>query len=140
MSWVGDIFNGMAQQANYKAQAQIADINAKNAKLQANAQEEQQRRESAQKLGSLRASLAENGVSLTEGTGADLYSQSDKNAEMDALNIRYGGQVKAYGLQYDAQVARMNASNAMTAAYIGAGTKMLTGAVSGGMAAAGYRK
>ena len=114
--------------ANYNAQ--VADINAKNARITANVNEDAQRRKSASELGRLRAGLAENGISLTEGTGADLYNQSDMNAEMDALNIRYGGTVQSVNYQNQAKLDRMNAAAAGTAKWIGAASAYLNGAAS----------
>lgn len=126
MSAIGSIQQGesQAKAANYNAA--VEEQNAKNALQVANANEEAQRRKSAGDLGRMRASLAENGLSLTEGTGADLYTQSDKNAEMDALNIRYGGTVQNVNSRNQAQLFRMNASSARTAGYIGAASAFLS--------------
>lgn len=68
----------------------------------ANANEERTRRESRQELGTLRASMAENGFTL--GSQAELYGQSAGNAELDALTKRYEGELTAW--KSDAAVAR----------------------------------
>ena len=116
--------------AHYQAQAQ--KVNAQNILSMASANEDALRRKSAQALGSQRAALAESGIALDYGTGADLTSSSALNAEMDALNLRYQGtinaqnsnsqadldeyQAKAYG-----KAAGLNAATSALSSYSGAG-------------------
>ena len=96
------IQQGQAEQQNLKDQAKAADYsaavnraNAENILAASAANEDSFRRQSAAKLGQQRASLAENGISLTSGTGSDLTYTSALNAEMDALNLRYEGKLRA---------------------------------------------
>lgn len=66
------------------------------------------RRSARQLLGEQAASLAENGGSA----GAeDLVKQSEANAELDALNIRYGANTKAQGLFSQADQMRKQSKN-----------------------------
>ena len=121
-----------ANAANYNAQ--VNENNAQTALQSANANEEAQRRKSAQQLGQQRAGLAENGIGLDSGTATDLTEQSAMNAEMDALNIRYQGKTQAQAYKSGAALDRMQASQAMsnasaarTSGYLTAGASALSG-------------
>lgn len=99
---------------------------------QANAAEEAKRREIREAFGKLRAGGAEGGL-LSSGSFHDAYAHSAAEAELDALNVRYEGNVKrtsllneAAGQRYQAKVAKaMRPSILMGAA--GAGVSALTG-------------
>jgi len=134
---------GQAQEANFKAQANADKYNAAVAEQSAAvkrqqyvAQEEAQRRQAKQVLGEQRAALAQAGIGLS-GSAADVYGQSAANAELDALNIRYTGELDARGLlaqgeqyRYGARVNRMNAGSARTGGYLNAASSLLSGASS----------
>lgn len=136
---ISSISQGNAAAAAARSQAQALDYNAaverQNAQIalqQGNANEEAQRRQARRVLGAQRAGLTEAG--LSGGTAGDLVSQSAADAELDALNIRYGAQLQATGHlnsatldQQQARQARKNASAAQTAGYIGAGAAALSG-------------
>ncbi len=108
-----------AQQAQFEANANAANYNAQVQKQQAdaaqssaNAQEEQQLRSNRIMRGKRNAAIAESGLGFS-GSNLDVASQGDIFAELDALNIRYKGQLEAtgYGNQatlsdYDTNVAR----------------------------------
>lgn len=141
MSAIGAIQQGNAMAANYKAKAmaqkrnaKIMEMNAQAAAGQAAATEDAQRRKARQIGGMQRAAISEAGTG-NGGTNALLVEQSGRNAELDALNIRYEGELKRRGLlneagneRYGAKINSMNAGTARTAGYIGAGTSLLSGA------------
>jgi len=138
-----------ASSTNYNAQAQaaqtnatIARNNASGAQRAANANEEASRRKSAYALSQQRAAIGQSGVAF-EGSPLDVLGQSAGNAELDALNIRYQGQLQAtnylnQGLMQEAQAgaAQQSASNAEDAGSLGVATSLLSGAgkVAGAMA------
>lgn len=138
---VGAIQAGKAQQAEANARAQanqynakVKEMNAQIARTQANAREEQQRRKGRQVLGAQRAGIAQAGIGFG-GSALDIMEQSADTAELDALNIRYEGELQSTGLladaeaeRYEAGVNRMAGRNAMKAAYIGAGSALIGGA------------
>lgn len=140
MSAVGAISQGnaaAAQQESAAAAARrnaiVADQNAQTALQASNANEEASRRKSAADMGRLRASLAENGVGLDSGTATDLTESSAMNAELDALNIRYGGQQQARDYKNQAALetaqaaqSSANAGAARTAGYLTAGASALS--------------
>ncbi len=78
--------------------ALVAQQNAGTALEVSNANEEQQRQKARLVMGDQRASMAQAGTGLTSSTNQALAVQSAKNAEQDALNIRYGGILQAHQL------------------------------------------
>jgi len=139
MAAVGMLSSAGQAKANAKSQQNAADYNAQvdiaqahNALDTANLTEQQQRRGAAGQLGEMRGAIAESGLTNT-GTVLDIYQQAAHNAEMDALNIRYGGILKSDSLQkqaaidkYSGQVSGANASAATTAGYLNAGASLLS--------------
>lgn len=139
MQAVSAINSANAQSAAAQSQAQANEYNAavarQNADIaaqQGNANEETQRRKARMVLGQQRAAIAEAGIG-SDGTGGDLYEQSVSNAEMDALNIRYGASLQSAGFtnqagldDWQAQQNRRNASAAQTAGYLNAGAAALS--------------
>lgn len=140
MGALGSIQQGNAQAANYQAQAAAerrnADIDRLNAQAtaqQAAQAEDAQRRKARQIGGMQRAALAQNATG-DGGTNALVIQQSATDAEMDALNMRYEGEMRRRGLlndaagkDYNARILKKNASQARTAGFIGAGTSLLKG-------------
>ncbi len=136
----GAVTSANAQAASQQSAANASDYNAEVdrqkaavASQQGNANEEAQRRSAALAMGKQAAATAQSGVDLSSGSALDLYKQSATNAELDALNIRYGAQLQAQGFQQQgtldtlsAQQARSNASSAMTAGYLNAGAAALS--------------
>lgn len=137
---IGAVASANAQANSAKSAANAAAYNAEVdqqkaevTRQQADANELAQRRRSAMALGEAAAGLAENGTGLS-GSGLASYQQSASNAELDALNIRYGGVVQSQGLtaqvgldKYSQQVQNSNASAAMTSGYLSAGSAALSG-------------
>lgn len=136
----GAVTSANAQRASAESAANAADYNAAAdnqratvALQQGNANEEAQRRQASLAMGRQAGATAQSGVDLSSGSALDLYKQSATNAELDALNIRYGSQLQAQGLQsqtvldsMSAQQSRNNASTAMTAGYLNAGAAALS--------------
>lgn len=142
MQMLGSIFGGYANAANAERSAKVADFNAKkfleNAgriRLESGLNEEAHRRAAKRVLGEQRAAMFESGVQFS-GSSADVYGQSELDAELDALNIRYEGdqqaraqEMDAYSAMSEAAALRVSAKQYRRAAWIGAGTAALqTGA------------
>jgi len=126
--------NSRAQAAAAQTNATIAQQNAHNTLAVSSANEDAQRRKSAYALGQQRASLLSAGIGA-EGSAADVLAQSTGNAEMDALNIRYQGQLQAANYQNQSLMANAqssaalrSAANAEDAGTLGAATSLLGGA------------
>lgn len=141
---VGAIAQGNAQAAQYDAQATATRYNADMQRRQAEAvgqqtaaREDLQRRQARQVLGQQIAAGAQSGVNITTGSPADMFRASLYDAEMDALNIRYDGEMNRIGLlnqsklsDWEADVANINSKTARRAGYLNAATA-LTGAAAG---------
>ena len=112
LSAIGSIQSG-------NAQARAAEYNAQAAQNQAAAQEAQQRRQAARVMASGRANAAASGIEM-DGSPLEVMADSAANAELDALTIRYGGQVRA-------DQERMRGSMARQAGYMGAASSLLMG-------------
>lgn len=126
MQAVGSIAQGNA--ANAAAQANATALsNQAEAELRASgAREEQQRRQNRQFLGAQRAALAQAGIGV-DGSAYDIARQSAINAELDALDIRYEGQLRSKNLRDQATITRFEGKQAKTAGYLGAGAAILGG-------------
>lgn len=138
---LGALQQGRAASAQRQGEAHAYDYNAavsrNNADValqQSSAAEEQQRRQARDLEGKAIAAAAESGAGL-DGSNGDVIRQSAVAAELDALTIRYEGQMKARGLMaqaeldsMQAQASRSAAKSAMKGAYLSAGAELLSGA------------
>jgi hypothetical protein len=115
-------------------QQKIAQYNAKLSEQaeaaeqqQANREEESLRRNASYFLGKQRAAIAEAGLS-PGGTTGMLADQSAALAELDALNIRYGGQMRGRGLLSEASNERLAGRAGRSQGLLLAGAQLLSGA------------
>ncbi len=128
-SAIGSIAQGNAANAAAQANANAMNQQAEAESRAAGAREEQQRRANRQFLGGQRAALAQAGIGV-DGSAYDIARQSSINAEMDALNIRYEGNLRAKGLRDQATMQRFEGRQARSAGFLGAGAAILQGAAS----------
>ncbi len=140
MTAVGAIQQGKAAEAQAKAQDQANQYNARVKEIQAGVEreaagrrEEQQRRQARQVLGQQRAGLAQAGIGMM-GSALDIAEESATAAELDALTIRYEGEMAAKGLLYDAEAEKFEGranlaagANAKKASYLKTGSAILSG-------------
>jgi len=140
ISAIGAIQQGKAAEAQAKAQSDANKYNARVKEIQAGVEreaagrrEEQQRRKARQVLGEQRAALSQAGIGMM-GSATDIAEQSAAAAELDALTIRYEGEMAAKGLLYDAEAEKFEGranlaagKNAKTASYLKAGSAILSG-------------
>lgn len=133
-SAVGAISAGNSQAANYDAQRQAHDYNANvalqnagQARNEAGAAEDLQRRRASRVLAEQRGGVTQMGVDGSAGTAADLYRQALEDSELDALNIRYEGESRARGFnieadqqRYASSLAKTNSKAARKAGYLNA--------------------
>jgi hypothetical protein len=78
-------------------------------------------------LGGMRASYGASGVSI-DASSLDVLEESAATAEMDALRIRHGGQVKAQGFANDSSLYRMQGQASKEQGYISAAGTLIGGA------------
>lgn len=140
-SVVSSIRGGQQQQVKYEAQAtaNTYDATVKRQRAETITQvygqrEEQQRRENRLEAGRRRAAIAQSSTGFG-GSNADIDNQSELFAELDALNIRYEGQLESKGLldsatldDYYAQNNIRSGQYAAQSGYIGAAGAVLSGA------------
>lgn len=107
--------------------ARLAETEAKIERDKAAREEEAHRRDLRQLQGRQRASIAQSGTGYGGSTGL-LLEQSDAAAELDALNIRYAGQLRSMGLLSEAAMSRARGSNARRQGNLLAGAELLSGA------------
>ena len=108
--------------------ASIAEGNADQAIIQAAQQERQQRIIGRKAVGDMRASFGASGG--TGGSAMDVLAESMANAEMDALNIRYAGEVKSANFKNEANLMRLQGRNARNAAQSNANATIFNGMTS----------
>lgn len=127
-----------AQRVQYKAQEQANEFNAALQRQRAaevtvayDQREEQQRRKNRIEAGKRAAAIGESGLGFG-GSNADIDLQSAVFAELDALNIRYEGQLESRGLlaqsgveDYYARSARMNAATIRSNTWLNAASSAL---------------
>lgn len=125
-----------AAQADYRAR--LAERNAGIVEQQTNARIGQQQRQAGQVLGEQRAAIAQSGFGAS-GTMLDIARQSGTQSVLDALSLRYEGDVKKTELQAEGEMARWESKQARKAAKQTIGTAMLMAPAQGylGYASAG---
>lgn len=142
VNMASQLIQGRQEANRLRTEADIEQFNIDNQRLnaqrvasQTSAREEQVRRQARIALGAQRAAIAQSGTGMG-GTNAALVAQSTANAELDALNVRYAGELDRLGIEndiimrtYNKQLLRKGAKNAMRmrwhnagAALFGAGT------------------
>jgi hypothetical protein len=123
----GSIYSGMQAGAEADAASQVAARNAENARLVANAREEQVRRRSKFALGEQRAAAASSGFDPSSGSMLDLQGDSAGQLELDALNTRYEGTLTALSFENEAAAMKRRARSSRTGGYLNAAGTLLGG-------------
>lgn len=126
VSGAGALVQGQDARSAGDYNARMLGLQAHTAQVQAVADEYTQRRQARQVMGEQAASLAQAGGGYG-GTTAGVIEQSAVNAELDALNIRYGGRMKATGLLAQAAGERWAGRAGQTQSYFLAGADLLKG-------------
>lgn len=134
VSMVSAIGGAMAAKDAGEAQKAAADYNAKVLEAQAQSEREaaafeetQQREQAAKMRARQRVAYLASGVDLSEGTPLEVLGQQAGEMEMDALTIRYNGEIKAKQSESQAAIYRMQGAQAKKAGYTNAGSSLLTG-------------
>lgn len=89
-------------------------------------QEEDQRTRARSIIGDQLAAGAESGTDLN-GSRFEALRTSMYNAEVDALNVRYAGQLEAAGMRDRAAMMRSEGSAAQTSGYLNAAGTLVRG-------------
>lgn len=113
--------------------AATMEAEARIARQQGGAREEQQRRRAREFLGTQRAAAGQAGVGLGGSIG-DVLGDSAAEAELDALKIRYESNLQGLGMENQAAITRWQGKEAKRAARAQAFTSLLSGAAAYGAA------
>lgn len=120
----GQVQAGEAAGKAYEFNAAQAEQNSAQAKLIAAQEERQVRINARRQIGSMVADYGASGVTM-EGSPMAVIAESAANAELDALNIRYGGESKARNFKNEATVLRYQGGQARSAGYLGAAATLM---------------
>lgn len=121
----GTLAQGQSNKFAAAENARYLDLEGRTAVSQATADEEAQRREARQVLSTQAAAMAQSGMSGSQA--GKLVKQSALNAELDALNIRYQGQLKKSGLSADADSTRQQGRQAAGNSGLLAAAQLISG-------------
>jgi hypothetical protein len=108
---------------------QEADVLSEEAKIvaqQSVAAQDAQRRQARQFLSMQSVMVGESGTGYGGSSGV-LMKQSAIEAELEALNIRYAGDLKVQGLNTRAQFAKQRGTSALIGSGLAAGSALLSG-------------
>ena len=134
VSAIGQLYSSYQQAGQYDAMAKNADANARNVRLQSNANEESERRENKLRMGVVRARAAESGFDPNSGTLADLQVKNSQEMELDVLTGRYSDELSALSLQNEASTLRAQGKAARGSGLMSAAGTVFQGAVGYGRA------
>jgi len=128
--------SGQQRKKESRYQADVAAENALAEKDKAKYDAKMHRENVQRVLASQRALYGKSGLT-GEGSPLLVMEESAKQGEMDALAIRYGGDIRASQQRSASNLYRMQGKNAARAGNIGAGSTLLGGASN---VASGYRQ
>lgn len=120
--------SGRQQKKAGEAQARYYEQQAEQERYAAKVKAEQYKKEAERRMGIMRASYAASGVEIGEGTPLLMLMESAAEAAKDETRIKQGGELGAWGLLSEANLARMGGKSAYTSGLMGAGSTLLTGA------------
>lgn len=115
---------GDMQSANYNAKV----LNTQAAQVANNTgmEEANLRRQQRQDIAAQIAEAGGRGIDVGSGSIVDVIRQNASNAEMDALTLRYRGEIEQAGLKSQAKMKRYEGKQALYSGLAGAGSKLLT--------------
>jgi hypothetical protein len=126
ISAYGQLYSGQAAKQAGEYNAAMSERNAMLARQKAAEDERVFRTQTRRKMGEMRAAIGASGVT-TEGSPFEVLEDSAAQAEMDALRIRYSGEMQATNFMADAQLQRYQGSASQTGSYFGAAGSLLGG-------------
>jgi type IV secretory pathway VirJ component len=126
-SVAGTVYSASQEQKMADYNADVAAQNAQMAEDKAAYDAKMHNREVRRVLANQRSLYGKSGLS-EEGSPLLVMEDSLKQGAMDALAIRYGGDVEASKQRSQANLFRMQGKNIMTSGAINAGTTLLSGA------------
>jgi hypothetical protein len=126
----GAVYSGVQQSNAADYNAAVAEQDALAANDRAKSEEDAHRESIRRILATQRALYGKSGLSM-EGSPLLVMEDTAAQGELDALTIRYGGDIAAAKGRSSANLSRMQGGAAKTASYFQAGSTLLSGASSG---------
>ncbi len=123
----GALYAGEQQRKAASYSADIAEQAARAAQAKAAYDEERHRERIRKTLSTIRSLYGKSGVDMT-GTPLLALEETAAQGEMDALAIRYGGDIEAARQRSEAALLKMQGKTAQTSSYFEAGSTLLQGA------------
>lgn len=117
-----------SQQAAYAGK--VAESQAEAAENKAKYEENIHRERVRKLLSTQRALLGGSNIDMSVGTPLLVAEDTVGQGELDALAIRYGGDVEAARARSEGRLAKMQGKAAATASYMKAGSSLLSGGYS----------
>lgn len=121
----GEFVKGYGENQAAKYNAGILEAQAKQVAGNTGAEEAKLRREQRQEIAKQVASVGGQGIAF-DGSVVDVIRQNIENQEMDALALRYRGEIEQAGLKAQAKMAKFEGKQALYGGMAGAGGKLLT--------------
>ncbi len=133
---LGGMISAVGELEEGKSKFRIAQMNSDNSlenarltRIQTVEEERRQRVLGTKVLGRARASYGASGVQSNEGSALDVLQESARNAEMDALMIRFAGDQKAKSFERESKIYLKGGDAAYSNAQLrAAGSLFSTGA------------
>jgi hypothetical protein len=123
---VGSIQSGIAQSEANEFDAKMLDFQSKRTKVSTKQRTDLFRRDVGRQMEDIRSQVAASGV-LMSGTPLEVMAESRLNAELDALNMQYEGDLEAGTLARESRMARSSAKDARRAGRLGGISSLLSG-------------
>jgi hypothetical protein len=125
LSAYGTIMQGVQAQKTAEYNAQVAEQQAQAARRKAAYEEETRRREGKELKSRQMVAAAKSGATLE--SFKDIFLKTATDTELDALVIRYGGQIESARNINEANLLRAQGKQAKKTSLIKTGTTLLTG-------------
>lgn len=129
----GQIQQGKAAEKAAEYNAEVANMQAKDAINRGNIEAEAQRTKEAKVAGAQRAAAGASGAVVDSGSFADVVLDTVTTGERDAQTIRTNAMRQAWGLESQADIDLYSGRQAKAASQTAAAGTLLTGASSVGM-------
>jgi hypothetical protein len=128
----GEIAGGNAAAAAGKANANALRLQGKQEIAVGNMNASDIRDQGRKSVGAIVAQQGANGVALDSSTAMDVQAADVTAYETDALRAIYGGQIKAWGLNTEANIKQAEGKAAQRSAYFKAAGTLIGNAVTAG--------
>jgi hypothetical protein len=123
-------FGAISTSKAEKYNASIARQNQTTALAQAAEEANRVRRAGDRRLGTMRAGFGAGNIAASSGSAAAVLVDQARQTELDALTVKYQGDLQARQWASEAQAAKQRGKNALIGGFLGVGASLLGGASS----------